>query len=367
MTISRRTRKNILDWLAVEKVGWSGRLTEEQFLDRVADLDALGSTDPRFGNARSDIRQHRVNNDDWDNDWVYSYEPLSLLTAPDDAFATFLTEMLHPVVRPVSDNARALARELNDFLRADRVELAETSMIGDRPVWSSRLIATDGVPNRAIPADHRPVGEPSRIWEPGRLRLFLSHVAAHKVQVSRLKGELAIYGVSAFVAHEDIEPTLEWQGEIEYALSTMHALVALLTTDFHSSNWTDQEVGIAFGRGALVISVRVPENPYGFFAKHQALRGDLAEAPKLAAAIVDLLLRRRETAAEMREGLTSGIENSPSWVASKAISLKIAATNGFSSSQLDRIEATIASNSQVADSFGVPARLRRYIVTSRGT
>ncbi len=29
----------------------------------------------------------------------------------------------------------------------------------------------------------------------------------------------------------------------------MDALAALLTTDFHDSNWTDQEVGFAIGRG----------------------------------------------------------------------------------------------------------------------
>jgi AbiJ N-terminal domain 3 len=64
MKISRETRRNILDWLAVERTEWSGRLSEEAFLDRVVDLDTLPSTDSRFSSARGDIRQHRSDNDD---------------------------------------------------------------------------------------------------------------------------------------------------------------------------------------------------------------------------------------------------------------------------------------------------------------
>src|SRR5438094_94926 len=100
MAISRATRKNVLDWLSVEHVSWRGRLSDEAFLDRVVDLDALPSTDPRFETMRGDLRQHLVNNDDWPSDWVFSYEPLGLLTGPDEVFLRFLCEMLHPVARP---------------------------------------------------------------------------------------------------------------------------------------------------------------------------------------------------------------------------------------------------------------------------
>jgi hypothetical protein len=87
------------------------------------------------------------------------------------------------------------------------------------------------------------------LWKPGMLRLFLSHVSAHKVAVSKLKLEFRKFAISSVVAHEDIEPTLEWQREIELALRSMHALVVLLTFDFHESKWTDQEAGFALGKG----------------------------------------------------------------------------------------------------------------------
>src|SRR5207245_411296 len=85
---------------------------------------------------------------------------------------------------------------------------------------------------RPKPAD----AEVRHIWKDGFFRLFLSHVSAHKVAAAKLKSELQFRGISAFVAHEDIIPSSEWQNEIELALRSMHALAALLTPDFHHSD-----------------------------------------------------------------------------------------------------------------------------------
>ena len=51
----------------------------------------------------------------------------------------------------------------------------------------------------------------------------------------------------------------------------MDALAALMTEDFHKSNWTDQEVGFALGRHVPIIPVRLGQTPYGFLARVQAL------------------------------------------------------------------------------------------------
>lgn len=205
----------------------------------------------------------------------------------------------------------------------------------------------------------------SRIWEAGKFRLFLSHVSAHKVAVTSLKRELHLLGVSGFLAHEDIEPSLDWQGEIELALRSMNAMAALLTPDFHASNWTDQEIGAAFGRGIFVLPVRLPINPYGFIAKTQGLAGDLAKPTIMASAIVGILLKRPRTDAPMREALVVALEQSQSFSASKLVAAKVDSTTGFDPDQLTRIETSIASNSEVGNAFGVPDRLRRYVASHR--
>lgn len=203
--------------------------------------------------------------------------------------------------------------------------------------------------------------EVARIWGSGRFRLFLSHVSEHKIAVSALKQSLSLLGVAGFVAHEDIEPTLEWQREIERALESMHAMAAVLTEDFHGSNWTDQEVGIAVGKGILVLPIRAPVSPYGFIAKSHGLRGDLTDPVMLASKVVNTLTSRPRTADGMREALVATLEVSRSFAQSKAITEHLERARTFTPDEVARVHRAIGDNSQVRDSFGVADRLRRLV------
>jgi hypothetical protein len=125
-----------------------------------------------------------------------------------------------------------------------------------------------------------PVITPPRNWQSiSSFRLFISHISKDKDKATRLKECLAEFSVSGFVAHEDIHPTLEWQVEIERALQTMDAFIAIHTPGFSASIWTQQEIGFAVGRGTKIISLKMGEDPTGFISKQQALarRGRRAE------------------------------------------------------------------------------------------
>jgi len=100
MKISQLTRRDLLDSIAVEKVNWCGRLDETAFLSRLFDLQKLPSTDPRYKDAAGDIWQHRINNYDWEEDWVFHDKRFNLLEGDDEVLLRFLCETLHPVVRP---------------------------------------------------------------------------------------------------------------------------------------------------------------------------------------------------------------------------------------------------------------------------
>ena len=130
------------------------------------------------------------------------------------------------------------------------------------------------------------VSAPSHIdpafWRKGMFRLFISHLAIHREWASELQEALLRYGISGFVAHSDIEPTTEWQDQIETALSTCDALVALLHDKFHESKWTDQEIGFAMGRAVPVCAVRFGETPYGFIGRFQAFNGTNSKPSELA-------------------------------------------------------------------------------------
>ena len=116
----------------------------------------------------------------------------------------------------------------------------------------------------------------NRIWGPKsrtHYRVFLSHSARDKSRTAEIAGELKELGHRTFVAHDDIQATREWRDEIVHALNTMTHFVGLVTDDFHSRVWTDQEVGYAFCREDVKrIFVMLSEvNPEGLALFEQAI------------------------------------------------------------------------------------------------
>ena len=184
-----------------------------------------------------------------------------------------------------------------------------------------------------------------RLWADGRFRLFLSHKAQVKRETAELKQNLLDYGVSAFVAHEDIHPTKEWQDEIENALATMDGFVALMTADFHDSNWTDQEVGYALARAVPIIAVRLEQNPYGFLGKFQALNSDWKSAPE---GIVKLLIKNDR----MLSAYISALSNCPFFDAGNTLANILQSIETVSEKQIDEIIEAVNTNVELQGSYG---------------
>lgn len=147
----------------------------------------------------------------------------------------------------------------------------------------------------------RPAPPPANWVEHKHFRLFISHISKDKQTATRLKAALSIYSISGFVAHEDILPTLIWREEIERALQTMDAFLAVHTRGFSASNWTQQEVGFALGKGIKVISFKYGEDPTGFIGAQQALPRLDRTAEQIAKEINSLLGKDPRTRGRLNE------------------------------------------------------------------
>jgi hypothetical protein len=134
-----------------------------------------------------------------------------------------------------------------------------------------------------------------KFWKSGHFKLFVSHISSFKENVSHLKIALEPFGISSFVAHEDIEPTKEWMIEIEKALASMDAMLALLLPGFHESNWTDQEIGIAIGKQKLIIPITKELDPYGFLGKYQGFKANGKKIGEVASTIFNILCSHDKT------------------------------------------------------------------------
>ncbi len=202
--------------------------------------------------------------------------------------------------------------------------------------------------------------EVRHLWADGKFRLFLSHRDPHKALVGKLKFELKAYGIDAFVAHEDIEPSTEWRDQIELGLKSMHALAALITPDFYDSQWTEQEVGWALGRGVLALPVRLGGNPRGFASKVQAVSGELTMFPApLAKSIVAALLAHAQTRPEMKRSIVPAFAAANSFADAKrlrdmVLSIPIAE---YSDEEKRSIRNAARDNGQVRDAISVPATI----------
>jgi hypothetical protein len=121
------------------------------------------------------------------------------------------------------------------------------------------------------PTPDEPTADPPAEGEP---LVFISHTWTNKSLAAEISSTFAELKIKGFVAHEDIEPTKDWATEIERNLHACSALVAVLTEDFPTSAFCNQEIGYALGRGRLVVAVMQDRKPPpGLASKYQAIPG----------------------------------------------------------------------------------------------
>lgn len=134
--------------------------------------------------------------------------------------------------------------------------------------------------------------------------------------------------------------------EIESALFSMDALVALMTDDFHDSEWTDQEVGVAMGRCVPVISVKLGNrNPYGFIGRFQALSCTWEKAPL---ELMKLLICYEK----MKEAFITAVSNCSSFYRANSLASVFPFISSLSESQADALVEAYKNNPELRGSFG---------------
>lgn len=221
----------------------------------------------------------------------------------------------------------------------ERLRLSEDGVIQE----VGQTVGVVAVPANAIPQpDHG-------LESGGPPLLFVSHTSAHKSEVSAIKTALAPWGVVAFVAHEEIEPTREWQIEIERALQSCDALLAYVTDDFPASRWTDQEVGWAYGRRVPVFAVRAGCDPYGFIGKFQGIRygREAKDVDPLIETLVQKLLEDDRTSGKATPGVVTAFCGSHTFDTTRSRFSLLTKIPRLSPDHVRELREAMESNSQI--------------------
>ena len=149
-------------------------------------------------------------------------------------------------------------------------------------------------------------------YELGKILVFVSYSTDDKILAGRIKRILEGYGLSVFLAHDDIPPLCEWQEEIRKNLDKCDVFIPILTGSFRMSEWTDQEVGIAYGLKKLIIPLKVDTAPYGFISKIQACKLDV-ENPKRTCKKIIKVLKDNEFSERVFDCLLRDLESAPTF------------------------------------------------------
>lgn len=111
---------------------------------------------------------------------------------------------------------------------------------------------------------------------PGYSYAFISYQTAERAVAGKVKEALGRAGVTSFLAHEDIEVSVEWRARILRELHAADMFVALLSAACLGSMWCVQESGIAaFRDDMLIVPLALGRSiPPGFLGAYQAARVD---------------------------------------------------------------------------------------------
>ncbi len=189
------------------------------------------------------------------------------------------------------------------------------------------------------------------------IRVFLSYSSKDKEYAGQLKAELEERGLEAFLAHEDIEPTKEWEGVILENLKACDVFIPLLSVNFKESEWTDQETGVAVSEGKVIIPLKINVDPYGFIGKIQALKSS-ASIQDSCEKIFNIL-RKSPLFDRLRDTIIEIFVKSTSFEKAGENAESLKNIEPFSEDQINRIIKGFLENGQICYGFISSRIIRR--------
>lgn len=185
--------------------------------------------------------------------------------------------------------------------------------------------------------------------EASTIRVFLSYSHNDREVAGEIKNRLEAHGLEVFLAHEDIEPNVEWEEEIFRRLKECDLFIPIFSHNFKESKWTDQETGIALGDDKMIISTSIDLAPYGFLGRKQAL--NLGESiPDSCDTIVEII-KDSALCHKLKDCLIESFVKSESFNAANERAKLLSGYKQFTARQIEKIVNGFLSNSQLSGAW----------------
>lgn len=197
-----------------------------------------------------------------------------------------------------------------------------------------------------------------------RLKAFISYSAKQKTIGGRFKHCLESYcGYEVFVAHNDMPAASVFHEEIKKAIKEADFFIPLLSKNFKSSDYSDQETGAAVILEKKIIPVKLAHiNPYGLISPIHALQ--YKETPEdrflpdnvkeLVLTIAQIGLKDDQYRSNAIASLIYAFCNSKSYDSTNATIQIMLKYDHFTKQQLKQIIEAMNSNGEIIGAFGLP-------------
>lgn len=195
------------------------------------------------------------------------------------------------------------------------------------------------------------------------MKIFISYSNEDKLIAGEIKRLLEdLWGIDVFLAHEDIEPSTQWQEELIKELKACHIILPIITSDFYNSPWANQEVGFALARDIPIVPIHAGRIPCGFIARYQALKYDESEANNTCKALADIIVKQSQLRSLFLDKVIENFGKSESFRQAQMRSEIVFSLNSmYSKRQRNRIIALASENSQIYGSYTCKRLLASFI------
>ena len=183
------------------------------------------------------------------------------------------------------------------------------------------------------------------------VKIFLSHSDKDKKIAAELKSKLSKHGLSVFLAHEDISGGSDWMSRLYEEIQNSKIFMMLLTKNYHPSNYTDQETGIAINCKKTMLPICIDSTrPYGFASSKQAIVCSYPFEDTIIEKIVNISKTTPIPRSSNLDNLISKLVKSHSFAESAKIATQLKQHDEFSEAQLAQLVSAY-DNPQVNYSF----------------
>ena len=170
--------------------------------------------------------------------------------------------------------------------------------------------------------------------------------------------------IKLFFAHRDIDGSEEWKDTIHAEINKCDGMLALVTPNFHTSEYTAQEVGAAWALKRPILPVRVDKaHPKGFIKGIQWITYNNSWPYGSTGKIIKFALSQNRKHEEMVDIVVEMLIGSESYLHSGCLTTILESEGSLTPKQIADIKYALETNSQVSDASRVLSKLEHLIAS----